>query len=586
MSRRIKYKDLKTGKYNLKQLRSFLIENMHYEEFLYESKKEIVSAALRYFNFSIRSDSKEDIEKYCIKVLECIKDELLYIDIYKKPIHKFFSIVLFLHCKPIKYKCEIESQVKSDLWKIEQLLKRYREHDFIIEFENNPFTPRNHLQKTEITFFQRAIKKYQEISDYLIKDLDIRAINKALDRRPEDIEPMFQDLIERKDIPYYELIYKKDFIYDIDFEKLDSKKINLLKNKWYWLDYSVSYKYDKKTLNKIINKVNSKKLIKELSKTVNSIPTLNERRPVFKELKSLFESKKYYGFYALAIPQIEGLFADMIKLLEPNSNKLSKSLVEKINHISNFYESSDFYFDYYMYFLPFQRNKFSHAGKDVNIKGKSNQILFDLLHIVIIYSQLDSPINKLNNIINKEAIHFSHIGDYSNFLIQHSKSKKLAGFNSIKKKTDKFSKMIFANGSRIQGFLQLLFNDFESSYSKFNKYLQDFSDNPEKVDIENQQMKDIVKNIEYFQKELSDKSSLLFGEDFKVLADTITLVNIYPKAMKGINKSIEDEIKSFKASNKLKVAIIHYLNSKLNIDIPDYFSLKKNELQHITLDMT
>jgi len=586
MKNRLKYKEIKDGKFSLKEFKKFFILYMNYEQYLLNSKTEIVGAALSYINFKIKSSEKSNIEKYALKVLRCFESDFKYIDFENKPIHRFFSIILGLHCKPIKYKYEIELQVKSDLWRIEELIERYRQEKFIKDFELNSYTPRNQHEKTEIAFFLRAKQKYKEVGDYLIKDLDIRAINKALDKRPENIEEMYKDLVEKKDYPYYEHIYKNKIVYDIDYEKIDSQKINLLKNKWSYLGYCVSYVYDNKTYEEIIKKVNASNLISKLNEQFNLIPTLKERKPIFKELKLLFENENYYGFYALAIPQIEGLFADMIYLIEPDSKKLSKSLVEKISHISSFYKSSNFYFDYYMYFLPKQRNKFSHSGKDKNIKGKSFQILLDLLHIISIYSEIDSPVNKLNNTINDGLLHFVHIGNYADFLVQLSKSKRSQKFNLIEKKTNKFAQKLFASGSKIEGFLDLLFEDFKNAFTSFDEYLQLFAERKDKVNLKKQSMQSIVENISFFEKEILARPSILFEEDFKVLADTITFIKKYPKTYKNLNKKIDKKIKEFAKEEKSKIDKIYFLNSKLDIELPSYFSLKKKELQHITLYIT
>lgn len=77
----------------------------------------------------------------------------------------------------------------------------------------------------------------------------------------------------------------------------------------------------------------------------------------------------------------------MCSKIFPNKQP-GKSLSNKVRRIRPYYDRSDTYFDYYQYYLPIQRNRFSHTGYDDNFKLKSYDLLVDLTHILSVFHEL------------------------------------------------------------------------------------------------------------------------------------------------------------------------------------------------------
>src|SRR5690554_7318415 len=60
------------------------------------------------------------------------------------------------------------------------------------------------------------------------------------------------------------------------------------------------------------------------------LPVSDERHQIFNELKKLFNKKNWLAFYALALPQVEGLFSEMVLSLNPRSTAIRKALPDKV----------------------------------------------------------------------------------------------------------------------------------------------------------------------------------------------------------------------------------------------------------------
>ncbi|MCP4456711.1 MAG: hypothetical protein GY816_01585 [Cytophagales bacterium] len=128
------------------------------------------------------------------------------------------------------------------------------------------------------------------------------------------------------------------------------------------------------------------------------LPLSKNRDPIFDELISLFKGRRWISFYALALPQVEGLFSEMCQAVSPENDFSQKSLTQKVKTVRPFHDLSISYFDYYEYFIPFQRNKFSHTGYDEDFKLKSYDLLLDLTHLLKIFFELDNPLVKIKKL--------------------------------------------------------------------------------------------------------------------------------------------------------------------------------------------
>lgn len=126
------------------------------------------------------------------------------------------------------------------------------------------------------------------------------------------------------------------------------------------------------------------------------LPLKRNRLPIFKELERLFAEERWLSFYALALPQVEGLFTEMEATVF--SKVKGKSLSDKVENIRPFHDYSQFSFDYYQYIVPVLRNKFMHSGYDEVSDVNAFDILTDLEHLINIFYQLNDPMVKIKAI--------------------------------------------------------------------------------------------------------------------------------------------------------------------------------------------
>lgn len=185
----------------------------------------------------------------------------------------------------------------------------------------------------------------------------------------------------------------------------DSRKIDLVGHrlidypddveeleKFYYTDKSKFYK-------KFFKKFPIVQHFQDIEFYLKYAPLKNNRDVIFNELIRLFKGKRWISFYALALPQIEGLFSEMCDAVSPDKDLSQKSLTHKVNLMRPHHPLSKSYFDYFQYYIPLQRNKFSHTGFDENFQLKSYDLIVDLSHVLKIFCELDNPLVKVKKLL-------------------------------------------------------------------------------------------------------------------------------------------------------------------------------------------
>ncbi len=561
----IKYKDLKEKKYTLIEFKSIVKKALNTEHLTNPWIHQIVFYALSNLNFKKLKNNRNSVDKYSKKVIEIFFPS----GVLNKtnPSKYFFEIILGFNELPFRYKSEIENKVKADLKEVETLLNEYRKIPFINENESESKKPRNHEEKVDLVFYKRTKMKREEILKYFFDQLDEVSIQLA-EKPNQNSVIIYNDapeIIKTPFIyPYFDLLIddNRKFAYGIDWEKLDRKKINLLENKWNYLKQEFrSYEYDAKTNNLIIKEIKPKKILKKLIKTSKKLEALKNRTLIFKELNHLFLKNKYYGFYGIALPQVEGLFTDMLNLM----SKKAKSLPLKVNALRETFPDLNYAFDYYEFFLPTQRNKFSHTGEDSNIKAKSYQILLDLIYLTDIYKNLDSPIVELDSFINGSNTDFKNIGNYAAYLILIQKVQNQENSNYSAKKIDKFNSKLFINDRSVVPMLRKLKSDYEISFNKIFNILNDYFGH--NYSIENLSNREVANASDQINKYiLNDALNYFFSDYLKLIFDTIDFAENYLKIIYTKNREIEEILQKITEMNIFKYGKIIKGKFKDNIE--------------------
>jgi hypothetical protein len=182
-------------------------------------------------------------------------------------------------------------------------------------------------------------------------------------------------------------------------------------------------------------------------KYLSLLPSLRHRKIVFDELEKLFRNHLWLGFYALALPQIEGIFNEMNILSPSIKNSSNKALSQKVELMRPYFNLSDVYFDYYQYIIPDLRNKFTHSGFDANFELNSLDLLVDITFLLRIFTELDFPnivISKFHKDCNYKNRYLSFEDFFYSYLL------------NLEKLTNKIKKEM---NNDINIFLNTLFED-------------------------------------------------------------------------------------------------------------------------------
>lgn len=317
-------------------------------------------------------------------------------------IQLFDNQILGLNTSPKIELDKLMPSVKDHLNYMNDLIKEYEEMEEVQNFLYKRELGRNHSTKVVLDFYVRGLSERQKVLDYYLKGVYERALEKSK-HRPAFLKQYSMDLWS--DYPYE--LGKGWFGLEMDFREIDCAfhRFNDLD-----LDqlerYQELYKEDRKAFYAELFLTKSpKEIFKNISFYTEHLPKPENRKNIFWELKKLFDEQSWLAFYALALPQVEGLFSEMIQSFDPKSSSLHKSLPDKVRSVRPFHNFSQYHFDYFEYVLPDQRNSFSHSGYVSEIEVKAYDILTDLEYVTSVFASLKSPLVNLNILLKTRNYH-------------------------------------------------------------------------------------------------------------------------------------------------------------------------------------
>lgn len=394
-------------------IRSEIFNKLTDTELFSLDRYELCYHTLKHFDFpSLDLNDKTSIESACEIVLGLIGlnknplEELGFTedDRLLDPINRYMHYFLEMDKLPGQEKKRLESTVALDLKEIRLIIKEYE--------SNNPFLTngeraRNHKQRTIKDYYDRCIDEETKIADYLLDGIRDRAINNAHRDAEWFNSSMFGFLYDKPyNLPFLKDFFKHENINTVSHRvgSLPIQEANQLK---------ALYNQDKKAFyDQVESKVSWDTLVRFLKSVIRWVPGIHPRRiQIFDELTELFDEKKFASFYALGIPQIEGIFTEMCKLCIPNFNHPYDALPDKVAAVRPFYLHSYSILDYFQYYLPNQRNSFLHSGiANEDMELSSKDLLYDLVEVFQIYLSLNTPSIWLNQLLKKrDQTEFSSI---------------------------------------------------------------------------------------------------------------------------------------------------------------------------------
>ncbi len=412
---------------SISDARTIILEGIPQEILFTNSQEELCAYILNQFDFpeKINAADNNSLMKGCRIVLDLMaKNEIGAEENpnLKTDLDKLLYYLMSFESLPGHQKRILENQVNDDLKKANEMIDGYERYSFIKE------TPRNHFQRTIKDFYLRCLEEKTKIEYHLKNGINERAIVNASIHDFWSISDYiwngYRDRPYRLPFPHSQRYF--------DHSSIDKvrHRIGPIPSR-IGKELRTLYKEDKEKFYLELEKyIKIEDVLSNLISQINFLPFISDqRKKIFKELDELFKLKKFFGFYALAFTQIEGLFTDMCKLCKPNRKKFNLSLPNKVNLIRPFHDNSELIFDYYQYHLPNLRNFFLHIGENRNegIKVLSKDILYDLEEVASVFSTMNLDAIKLLHLSRRrDDIDFMHINGICGYfeLLASVKAKK------------------------------------------------------------------------------------------------------------------------------------------------------------------
>lgn len=391
------------------------------EEIYFEALKRIkpINRKVKNNTKSIKSCIEEVLNylgmyKYKVKVTRLTNDGEIELPEKEINVYNDFQLWVLGYDKVPKFQLyDLKPTVEYHLKKVNNLIKHYEALPEVRHLIENRTFSHNHSVKTILDFYARALKERQLILDYYLEGVYNRALDKS---RAKMFNLGLLDFDFWNDYPYE--TGRGMLGNSIDYRNIDCVSHRISE---FSIDesskYEQLYKNNKASFYKKLFKYkSSEEYFTRIFFNLDHLPLKHDRNDIFVELRKLFNQRKWLSFYALALPQVEGLFSEMILSANPKSAAITKALSDKVRTVRPDYMLSDSYFDYYEYELPNQRNSFMHTGKTDDYQMKAFDLLTDLDHIVSVFASLGNPYVNLTRIIKKrDQIHFSNYTAFADF---------------------------------------------------------------------------------------------------------------------------------------------------------------------------
>jgi len=375
---------------------------------------------------------------------------------------------------------QLLKEVTQDLSTICELINWYEQQGCIQRFLAKNEIPKAHNERTVYDFYKRCIAERGYILNYQLFGLKKRALVKA-QYTPKWIAGMLAWSEIYRDRPYY-------FARPFSIHYFDCRQIDLAGHRIGEYPLSEGEKMQKlyftnkaSFYRSYFKRVSVDQHFQNFSYYLAYIPLQNNRKPIFEELVKLFKAKRWISFYALALPQVEGLFSEMCLVISPEMDLSQRSLAHKVNSVRPYHVLSASYFDYYQYHIPLQRNKFSHTGYDEDFKLKSYDLLVDLSHLFKIFYELDNPFVKIRKLHTRrnfeDFITISEIADYFNQL----NNLKASQMNKIRDNIGKFEKEFLSQDCSIEYTCYEMIQDLPEKLKEIIESINDFDFDVKKI---------------------------------------------------------------------------------------------------------
>lgn len=313
------------------------------------------------------------------------------------PVSMFNQYILGFDKLPSDELAKLKQRTEQHLKSCNELIHHYEDQEIVRKFLDKREIQRDHESRVMLDFYVRCLGERQKILDYLLTKVHDRAIEKSKCRWW--VADWFYGIPDILDHPYETARGLMGKV--MDYRRIDcvSHRISEVEVRYY-TSYRDWYYSNKVKFYKSLFKLRSiRTRLRKIKERIRFLPVRSQRAHLFAELEKLMLKKNWLAYYSVGLPQVEGLFAEMIQALNPASQVLTKALSDKVKSIRPHYEHSDFYFDYFEYELPRQRNRFAHIGVAEDYELLAYDTLTDLEFLVTAFASLKSPLVRVTRII-------------------------------------------------------------------------------------------------------------------------------------------------------------------------------------------
>lgn len=307
----------------------------------------------------------------------------------KSVVGLYINFVLGFESLPTHWLDTIKPKVENDLREINRRIVTFEQDEIIKKYRHSEPYSRNHSSKTKIDFYIRLLNERQVILDYFLEGIYDRCLERSITKL--SVLPL-ESLAFFRDYPYQFNNYFK--LINFDYENIDrlTHRVDFatVSEMTQWRDL---YNKDKNKFYEELFQIRDiEAYISSIQFYAASTPQSEPRLKVFDKIIELFRNKNWLPFYALALPQVEGLFSEINQILFPEKKGvLFKSLSDKVQALRTDNDFDVLFFDYCQYHLPVERNKFMHYGLTDDYELKSYDLLLDLEYLLRFIYELDNP---------------------------------------------------------------------------------------------------------------------------------------------------------------------------------------------------
>ncbi len=166
--------------------------------------------------------------------------------------------------------------------------------------------------------------------------------------------------------------------------------------------WEAKYKEDKKAF---FIELNERKPIVDILDKIGELldlPYLEIRKDIFEVIKFNFEQDKWIACIFMILPQIEGIFSDLVK--SERGKYSGNSINDKVKIVRKLHDYNQQMFDYFQYEIPTIRNEVVHKGiiLEKDYESQAIELLYNVYYLLELYRTFKIPLLKISSFLDIE----------------------------------------------------------------------------------------------------------------------------------------------------------------------------------------